>query len=124
MQWNPLSCARNTKQSWDLPYLVHCMIFVFNSKYSLQIRSQGCNKRLSNGCSKLFECSSQYSWFSNILKKVIIDHKDEFRKLGVEEKDVSSHSAWKAACSHALVGSAVAPPIVSICLWAMWSKVK
>ncbi len=75
----------------------------------------------ANGYSKLFEGSSQYSCFSNILKKVIIEHEDEFRKMGVEEKDMGSHSARKGACSHALAGSTVAPPIVSICLRAMWS---
>ncbi len=75
----------------------------------------------ANGYSKLFEGLSQYTRFNQILKKVIIENEEEFRKLGVEEKDMGSHLARKGACSHASAGTTVAPPIVSICLRAMWS---
>ncbi len=34
---------------------------------------------------------------------------------------MGSHFARKGACTHASLGTTVAPPIVSICLFAMWS---
>jgi len=34
---------------------------------------------------------------------------------------LGSHSARKGACSHASAGTTVSPPIVSICLRAIWS---
>ncbi len=33
------------------------------------------------------------------------------------------HSVWKGSCSYAATGTTVAPPIVPICLRAMWSMV-
>jgi hypothetical protein len=44
-----------------------------------------------------------------------------FLGLGICPGNLGSHSAWKGACSFATVGSTVCPPMVSICLWAMWS---
>ncbi len=75
----------------------------------------------ANGYSELFEGLSQYYQLTNILKKVFIEHKAEFRKICFGEEDMGSHSTRKGACSHALAGSTVAPQIVSICLQVMWS---
>jgi hypothetical protein len=41
--------------------------------------------------------------------------------LGISPGDLGSHSARKSASSHACAGTTVSPPIVSICLCAMWS---
>ncbi len=44
-----------------------------------------------------------------------------FLGLGIRPGNLGSHSAWKGACSFAAAGSTVCPPMVSICLRAMWS---
>ncbi len=44
-----------------------------------------------------------------------------FLGLGICPGDLGLHSAWKGACSFAVVGSTVCPPMVLICLRAIWS---
>ncbi len=44
-----------------------------------------------------------------------------FLVLGIRPGDLGLHSAQKGACSFAVVGSTVCPPLVSVCLWATWS---
>jgi hypothetical protein len=44
-----------------------------------------------------------------------------FLGLGIHPGNLGLHSAQKGACSFAAVGSTVCPPMVSICLRAMWS---
>ena len=44
-----------------------------------------------------------------------------FFALGISPGDLGSHSARKGASSHACAGTTVSPPMVSICLCAMWS---
>ena len=44
-----------------------------------------------------------------------------FLGLGIRPGDLGSHSARKGVCSFAVAGSTVCPPMVSICLRAMWS---
>ena len=56
-----------------------------------------------------------------IFHQVILENEEAFRKLGVGVGDLGSHSARKGSCSFASAGSTVSPPMVSICLRALWS---
>ena len=70
---------------------------------------------------RLFPGGNQYDRFMDCLHRIIDKHQDEFYSLGISAGDLGSHSARKGACSYASAGSTVSPPIVSICLRAMWS---
>jgi hypothetical protein len=58
------------------------------------------------------------SWIASagLLRKIRV-----FLALGIRPGNLGLHSARKGACSFAAAGSIVCPPMVSICLWAMWS---
>jgi len=72
--------------------------------------------------SRLFPGSDQYGRFMACLHRVIENNLEEFLLLGIKEPgDLGSHSARKGASSFASAGSTVSPPMVSICLRAMWS---
>jgi len=70
---------------------------------------------------RLFPGGDQYGRFMDCLRRIIEHHEDVFLPLGVRPGDLGSHSARKGACSFAAAGSTVCPPMVSICLRAMWS---
>ncbi len=63
----------------------------------------------------------QYGRFMDCLRQDVEKNQDMFLGLGICPGDLGSHSAWKGAYSFAAVGSTVCPPMVSICLQAMWS---
>ena len=65
--------------------------------------------------------ADQYGRFMDCLRRVVEKNQGVFLALGIRPGDLGSHSARKGACSFAAVGSTVCPPMVSICLWAMWS---
>jgi len=70
---------------------------------------------------RLFPGGEQYHRFMDCLHRVIEKNRDEFLELGIRPGDLGSHSACKGVCSFASAGSTVSPPMVSICLRAMWS---
>jgi hypothetical protein len=70
---------------------------------------------------RLFPGECQYDRFMGCLHRIIEKYSDEFFALGISPGDLGSHSARKGASSHALSGTTVSPPMVSICLRAMWS---
>ncbi len=70
---------------------------------------------------RLFPGGDQYGRFMDCLRRTIEKYLDEFLALGISPGDLGSHSARKGACSYASAGSTVCPPMVSICLRAMWS---
>jgi hypothetical protein len=72
-----------------------------------------------SGC--LFPGGDQYGWFMDYLRRVVEKNQDVFLGLGICPGNLGPHSARKGACSFATAGSTVCPPMVSICLWAMWS---
>ena len=74
-----------------------------------------------NPSGRLFPGGDQYGRFMDCLHRIVENNQDEFLLLGVRPGDLGSHSAWKGACSFASAGSTVSPPMVSICLRAMWS---
>ena len=76
---------------------------------------------LSSDEGKIFPGNAQYDRFMKCFKKVIAENEDEFKRFGVGIGDLGSHSARKGACSFASAGCTVSPPMVSICLRAMWS---
>ena len=73
-----------------------------------------------SGC--LLPGGDQYGWFMDCLCQVVEKNKGVFLALGICPSDLGLHSTWKRECSFAMAGtSTVCPPMVSICLWAMWS---
>ncbi len=53
------------------------------------------------------------SWPTSIVLKNLL--------MGIKPGDLGLNSTRKGACSFASAGSTVSPPMVSICLLAMWS---
>ncbi len=75
-----------------------------------------------NPSGRLFPGGDQYGRsFMDRLRRIIVSNEDEFLQLGICPGDLGSHSERKGACSFASAGSTVSPPMVSICLRAMWS---
>jgi len=74
-----------------------------------------------NVSGRLFPGGDQYGRFMDCLRRVVEKNKGVFLALGIRPGDLGSHSARKGACSFAAAGSTVCPPMVSICLRAMWS---
>ena len=79
------------------------------------------NHDSSRGPNKLFPGSNQYECFMKVFHRVMCNNEEAFQRVGVKPGDLGSHSTRKGACSLAASGSTVSPPIVSICLRAMWS---
>jgi hypothetical protein len=71
------------------------------------------------GC--LFSGGNQYEQFMDCLHRIFEKYPDELFVLGILPGDLGLHSARKGASSHACSGTTVLPPMVSICLRAMWS---
>jgi hypothetical protein len=55
------------------------------------------------------------------LHRIVEKYPAVFFALGISPGYLGSHSARKGASSHTCAGTMVSPPIVSICLCAMWS---
>jgi hypothetical protein len=70
---------------------------------------------------RLFPGGDQYGRFMDCLQRVVEKNQDVFLGLGICRGNLGSHSARKGGCSFAAAGSTVCPPMVSICLQAMWS---
>ncbi len=70
---------------------------------------------------KLFPGQIQCGPFMKCFHMFVIENKEEFLHLGVEEGDLGSQSERKHSCCFASSRSTVSPPIFSVCLWAMWS---
>jgi hypothetical protein len=70
---------------------------------------------------RLFPGAYQYERFMDCIHRIIAKYPEEFFALGISAGDLGSHSARKGAASHACAGSTVSPPMVSVCLRAMWS---
>jgi hypothetical protein len=70
---------------------------------------------------RLFPGGDQYGRFMDCLQRAVEKNQDVFLGLGIRPGNLGLHSVWKGACSFAAVGSTVCPPMVSICLWAVWS---
>ncbi len=69
---------------------------------------------------QLFPGEDQYGRFMDCLQWVIKKNCYEFVTLGISPGDLGLHSARKGSCIYAKAGSTVCPPMVSICLQAMW----
>jgi hypothetical protein len=78
-----------------------------------------------SGNSLLFEGSNSYSRYQKVFARLLLNHAEELRRLGVEPSDLGSHSGRKDVGTLVAASCTVAPPIVSICLrmgcWALGS---
>jgi hypothetical protein len=74
-----------------------------------------------SGSRPLFEGSNSYSRYQKVFARLLLDHAEELRRLGVEPSDLGSHSARKGVGTLVAAGCTVAPPIVSICLRMGWA---
>ena len=70
---------------------------------------------------RLFPGSYQYERFMDCMHRIIDKHCDDFFAIGISAGDLGSHSARKGSASYACAGTTVSPPMVSVCLRAMWS---
>ena len=70
---------------------------------------------------RLFPGAYQYELFMDCIHRIIAKYRREFFAVGISAGDLGSHSVRKGAASHACAGSAVSPPMVSVCLRTMWS---
>ena len=75
---------------------------------------------LSNNNSRLFPAKNQYSWYVQLLGRVINENKEEFVRLGVTKEMIGTHSARKGAATLAASGCTIAPSMASICNRAGW----
>ena len=72
------------------------------------------------GKSALFEGKDQYSRYAKIFARVVIEHMDELKLMGVREGELGTHSSRKGVATMVAAGSTASPPIISICLRAGW----
>lgn len=91
-----------------------------NLKIDLIDPQKNISNMSQNGYTKFYPIWNQYCWFMKCFHKVVIENEELFLYLGVEEGDLRSHLARKGR-SFASSWSNVSPPIVSVCLYAMWS---
>ena len=75
----------------------------------------------NDGNHKLFPGTHQYNRFLKIYHQVLNSHADEILALGVDPKDLGSHSTRKGSATHVSSGTTVSPPMSAICLRAGWS---
>ena len=85
----------------------------------LEVEGGGVGNQKKGG--QLFPGGNQYDRFMECLHRIVGKYPQVFLGLGISPGDLGSHSARKGASSHACIGSMVLPPMVSICLHAMWS---
>jgi hypothetical protein len=78
-------------------------------------------REVGDNTGRLFPGSDQYGRFMDCLRRIVDNNREEFLKLGISPGDLGLHSARKGSCSLASAGTTVSPPMVSICLRAMWS---
>lgn len=81
-----------------------------------------CNPRILQGHCALFEGSNQYDRLNNILRDIVLsnEHKDAFKRFGINPQYFGTHSIRKGAVTHVATGSTSCPPIASICIRANW----
>jgi hypothetical protein len=70
---------------------------------------------------RLFPGDHQYDRFMGCLHRILEKHSDVFFALGISPVDLGLHSSRKGSSSHASSSTTVSPPMVLICLRAMWS---
>ncbi len=122
--------GRNSDQVWHVyatpnnPYvcpLLALATYIFANPSLTNVENFTEADREGNVSGRLFPGGDQYGRFMDCLHRVVEKNQGVFLALGICPGDLGSHSAWKGACSFAAAGSTVCPPMVSICLRAMWS---
>jgi hypothetical protein len=69
----------------------------------------------------LFPGRCQYDRFMKLFRVLIVTHKDDLKRLGVDADNLGSHSARKGSATLCTTGCTVSPPYISICLRAGWA---
>jgi len=103
----PWHCFANPKK----PHI--CLVLSF-ARYFLtypQVLREG---------APLFEGTNQYGRYSSRLHQLFHELKDDLKNLGVDYKDLGTHSARKGVGTMVANASTVGPPIVALCLRAGW----
>ena len=68
----------------------------------------------------LFQGSAQYSRYSKLFLRLLIEHEEELKSMGVEPGDLGTHSCRKGVGTMVAAGCTMSPPIVSICVRVGW----
>ena len=122
--------GRNSDQVWHVyatpnnPYVCPVLAlatYIFANPSLTNVENFTEADREGNVSGRLFPGGDQYGRFMDCLRRVVEKNQGVFLALGIRPGDLGSHSARKGACSFAAAGSTVCPPMVSICLRAMWS---
>ncbi len=122
--------GRNRDQAWHVypnpnnpavcPVLaMACYIFANPGIFGVDCTDSASEPNNHNG--RLFPGSYQYERFMDCLHRIIAKYHEDFFCLGISAGDLGLHSARKGSSSYACAGSTVSPPMVSVCLRAMWS---
>ena len=76
---------------------------------------------LSSSHGRLFPGDNQKKRFGKQLHTVLKKHYHEFQDIGVDPKDIGTHSIRKGAATFCTCAVHPGPPIVSVCLRAGWT---
>ncbi len=102
-----------------------CYIFanpgLTEQSYESAVAEEEVEGNVGQSAGRLFPGGNQYERFMDCLRRVVENNLDVFLALGISPGDLGSHSTRKGASSYTSAGSTVYPPMVSICLPAMWS---
>ena len=69
----------------------------------------------------LFEGTNQYARYSSRMLKLYKESAEDLKAIGIDYKDLGSHSARKGVGTMVAAGCTVGPPIVPLCLRAGWA---
>jgi hypothetical protein len=78
-------------------------------------------KLLTDTTNKLLSADFQYNRFSRVLIDVVAENKEAFRRIGVEKRDIGTHSAQKGAATHAASSCTISPAMAAIFNCAGWA---
>jgi hypothetical protein len=87
------------------------------------ILSLGCYRLSFPGIDKglLFPGASQYDRFRKLLKRIVKEHTDEIRRLGVDPDDIGVHSIRKGAATYCCNGTTAGVSFPAVCIRAGWT---
>ncbi len=114
--------GRNRDQVWHVyatpnsvcPVLA-LVTYIFANPSITNVNNSTKTDEDGNCSGHVFPGGDQYGQFMDCLCQVVEKNQGVFFVLGIHSSDLASHSAWKRACSFAVAGSTVCPPMVSVC---------
>ena len=69
----------------------------------------------------LFSGSSQYDRFRKLLSRIVTEHADEIRRLGIDPKNIGVHSIRKGAATYCCNGTPTGVAFAAVCIRAGWT---